>query len=87
VHAGLRRFGAGIAVALAARAEYEALSPREGEVLREIARGKSNKEIAGDLGLTESTVKSHVNSILSKLGTGDRTGAVTLAIQRGLIHL
>jgi two-component system NarL family response regulator len=87
VHAGLRRFGTGVADTLASRADYEALSPREAEVLREIARGKSNKEVAGDLGLTESTVKSHVNSILSKLGAGDRTGAVTLAIQRGLIHL
>jgi two-component system NarL family response regulator len=87
VHAGLRRFGTGVADTLASRADYEALSPQEVEVLREIARGKSNKEVAGDLGLTESTVKSHVNSILSKLGAGDRTGAVTLAIQRGLIHL
>ncbi len=63
------------------------LSAREVEVLEEIVRGKSNKEIAGVLRISEATVKSHINNILSKLGVTDRTQAATTALQRGIVHL
>jgi DNA-binding NarL/FixJ family response regulator len=63
------------------------LSAREREVLDLIVRGKSNKEIASDLGITESTVKCHFSVILMRLNVNDRTQAVVTALQRGLIHL
>lgn len=64
-----------------------ALTPREIEVLRLIARGLGNKEVADVLGTAPGTIKAHVQSILSKLGAKDRTHAVTIALQRGIIHL
>ena len=63
------------------------ITPRELEVLGLLARGLQNKEIANDLGITERTVKFHVGSILRKLDAGNRTEAVTSAVQRGLIQL
>jgi two-component system NarL family response regulator len=63
------------------------LTGRELEVLAEIVRGHSNKEIAAALKISEATVKSHINNILSKLGVNDRTQAATTALQRGIIHL
>ncbi len=63
------------------------LSTRELEVLRLMAEGKRNREIAGDLFLSEKTVKAHVSSILRKLNAEDRTEAVTIALRRGLISL
>ncbi|MBL8229543.1 MAG: response regulator transcription factor [Bryobacterales bacterium] len=86
VHRGLRSISADAASALASRIDYEELSAREMEVLQAIAHGRSNKEIAAEIGVTESTVKQHVGSILSKLGVEDRTGAVVLAMERGLIR-
>lgn len=65
----------------------ESLSGRETQVLRMLADGHANKEIAYRLGISEHTVKFHVASILSKLGAGTRTEAVTLGIRRGLIPL
>ncbi len=65
----------------------ETLTPREQEVLRELAAGRQNKEIAAKLIISERTVKFHVSAILGKLGAGNRTEAVTLAAQRGLIKL
>lgn len=64
----------------------EALTPRELEVLRLMARGLQNKEIALNLVISERTVKFHVSSILQKLNAGNRTEAVTLAIQQGLVE-
>ncbi len=64
-----------------------ALTPRELAVLRLLARGLQNKEIANELTISERTVKFHVTAVLHKLGAGNRTEAVTLAAQRGLIHL
>jgi DNA-binding NarL/FixJ family response regulator len=61
------------------------LSPREREVLRLIAAGKSNKEIATDLGVTERTAKFHVTAILTKLGAENRAGAVKIGLERGLV--
>lgn len=64
-----------------------ALTPREVEVLQLVARGQANKEIARELGAAAGTVKMHVQNILAKLGATDRTHAVTIAIQRGIIRL
>jgi len=65
----------------------EELTPREVEVLRLLADGLGNKEVALHLGISEHTVKFHISSILAKLGAGSRTEAVTLGIRRGLILL
>ena len=64
-----------------------ALTPREREVLERLARGRSNKEIAASLGVTERTVKFHVAALFTKLGAGNRTEAVTRAVQAGLVSL
>lgn len=63
------------------------LSPREIEVLRELGRGGSNKELAQRLSLSDGTVRIHLSNIFAKLGVEDRTAAVTLALRRGLIEL
>lgn len=65
----------------------ELLSQRELEVLKLMAKGAANKEIAAQLSITESTVKTHITNIFQKLDTSDRTEAVTQAIKRGIIHL
>ncbi len=67
--------------------EMDALTPREQHVLKLLTQGLQNKEIAAELVITERTVKFYVSSILSKLGAGNRTEAVTLAVQRGLVKL
>lgn len=76
-----------VARSLANRSLREELSPREIQVLSELARGGSNKEIAVSLNITEHTVKAHLKNILAKLPARDRTEAVTVALQRGIIHL
>jgi len=76
-----------IARSLATRSLREELSPREIQVLQELASGGSNKEIATVLNITEHTVKAHIKNILAKLPARDRTEAVTVALQRGIIHL
>ena len=65
----------------------ESLTERETDVLQLLAQGKTNKEIATALTITERTVKFHISSILGKLGAGNRTEAVTIAAQRGLVRL
>jgi len=87
VHAGGRRIPGVVAERLAGRVGGSELTGRELEVLKEIVRGRSNKEIAAALSISEATVKSHVNNILSKLGVDDRTQAATTALQRGIVHL
>jgi two-component system NarL family response regulator len=87
VHAGQRRIPAAIAERLAGRMGGSELTGRELEVLSEIVRGLSNREIAAALKISEATVKSHINNILSKLGVTDRTQAATTALQRGIVHL
>ncbi len=87
VHAGKTSISPAIAEKLAERAGAEDLTPREHAVLERIAAGRANKEIASDLAISEATVKTHVNNLLSKLGVSDRTNAVTVAIQRGLVHI
>ena len=87
VHAGRKRVPAEVAAELAGHAGEEELTGREIEVLRLIAKGNTNKEIAAQLFVTEETVKSHITHILSKLGVNDRTHAVTIGLQRGIIEL
>lgn len=87
VHAGSRCIPAAIAERLADRMAGSVLTARELEVLELIVNGQSNKEIGASLRISEATVKSHVNSVLSKLGVTDRTQAATTALQRGLVHL
>lgn len=76
-----------VASRLAVRRGDEALTPRELEVLREIAKGRANKEIATELAISENTVKDHLKNILGKLHVAARTEAVTAAVQRGIIEL
>jgi DNA-binding NarL/FixJ family response regulator len=85
VHAGKRVIPPEIAMELADHMMEDALTDREVEVLRMVASGTSNKMIASRLSLSEDTVKSHMKSILSKLGANDRTHAVTIAMKRGFI--
>jgi DNA-binding NarL/FixJ family response regulator len=65
----------------------EELTPTETRILQQIVAGKSNKEIAYDLNISENTVKTHVKNIFEKLGVSDRTSAATLAIRRGLVRI
>jgi DNA-binding NarL/FixJ family response regulator len=87
VHGGQKRLSAEIAAEIAEHATDDVLTPREIDVLRLIAAGNANKEIAGKLSLTEETVKSHIKNILAKLGVNDRTHAVTIGLKRGIIDL
>ena len=87
VHAGQKRIVPEVATELAEHAADDALSPREVEVLRLIARGNANKMIAAHLSITEETVKGHVKNILAKLAANDRTHAVTIGLKRGIIDL
>jgi two-component system NarL family response regulator len=87
VHAGGRRIPSVVAERLAGRVGASDLTGRELEVLKQIVGGKSNKEIAAALGISEATVKSHINNILSKLDAADRTQAATKALRRGIVHL
>ncbi len=84
---GRRHVPADLAARLADRMSRASLSSRELDVLRLLVGGKRNREIATALDITEGTVKLHVSSILGKLGAVDRTEAVTVALQRGLISL
>jgi DNA-binding NarL/FixJ family response regulator len=76
-----------VATRLKSRNGYEELTAREISVLKELARGLANKEIADKLGITEYTTKDHLKNILAKLRVADRTQAVTTALQRGIIQL
>ena len=87
VHAGEKRVPPEVAAQIAEYAAGESLSQREVDVLRLIAAGNANKEVAAQLSLTEETVKGHVRNILAKLGANDRTHAVTIGLKRGIIDL
>jgi DNA-binding NarL/FixJ family response regulator len=87
VHAGRKAMSPELAAQVAAHTGEELLTPREIDVLRLIAGGNANKEIAAQLSITEETVKSRVKNILDKLGANDRTHAVTIAVKRGIIEL
>ncbi len=87
VHSGKRLMPAEVAERLSEYFPQVALTPREVEVLELVAHGLANKEIAERLGTASGTIKMHVQNVLAKLGAADRTHAVTLAIQRGILHL
>lgn len=87
VHAGKSHIPPAIAERLAERMGAEELTPRELDVLEQIVNGKSNKEIGVELDISEATVKTHINSLLAKLGVTDRTQAATAAIRRGIVPL
>ena len=87
VHRGQTCVPPAVAAKLAERTASPELTERELEVLRLIVAGRSNKEIAGDLSISEGTVKTHVNHVLDKLGVHDRTQAATTALKRGLVRM
>ena len=87
VHAGGKRIPPVVAAQIAAHIGEELLTPREIEVLQQIAEGNRNRDIAGRLLITEETVKVHVKHVIEKLGARDRTEAVSIAIRRGIISL
>ena len=87
VHAGRKRIPPEIASEIAEHHTDDALSQREIEVLRRVSAGGANKIIAGELGISEETVKAHMRSILAKLSANDRTHAVMIALKRGIIEL
>jgi two-component system, NarL family, response regulator len=87
VHNGERCISPAIGARLAERMSHAELTAREIEILKLIAKGKSNKEIGGALGIAEVTVKLHVGHLLMKLKASDRTQATTIALQRGILHL
>lgn len=86
VHAGKKTLSAEASFELAEHATDEALTPAEVEVLRLIAAGNANKQIAAQLSITEETVKGRVKNILSKLGANDRTHAAMIGVKRGIIQ-
>lgn len=87
VHSGQRYLSPTVAARLAERASGQNLSAREVEILGLVVRGMSNKEMAGELGLAEGTVRIHLSNIFEKLGVHDRTQAAIAAVQRGFVHL
>ena len=87
VHAGKRTVSPEVSFQLAEHATDEALTPAEVRVLRLIAEGKANKEIAAQLSVSEETVKGQVRNILSKLGANDRTHAAMIGLKRGIIEI
>ena len=87
VDAGQKRIPPEVAAELAEHAADDELTQREIDVLRLIASGNANKQIADQLSIGEGTVKTHVTNILSKLGANDRTHAVTIGLKRGIIEL
>jgi DNA-binding NarL/FixJ family response regulator len=87
VHAGRKSLSPELSFELATHATEDALTPGEIDVLRLIAAGNSNKQIADKLRITEDTVKGRVRNIMSKLGANDRAHAATIGLKRGIIEL
>jgi DNA-binding NarL/FixJ family response regulator len=87
VHAGKKRIPPQLAAQLAEHMSDEDLTPREIEVLSQIAGGNRNRDIAEKLFITEETVKVHIKHIMEKLGASDRTQAVAIGVRRGIIEL
>jgi len=85
VYAGRKYIPPEVGEKLSERLNRPQLSNRELEVLKLVAQGKPNQEIATELYISESTVKYHINSVLSKLGVSDRTQAVLIALKRGIV--
>ena len=87
VHGGHKRLTSEVAAEIAEHAMDSALTPREISVLKLIAGGNANKEIAAQLHISEESAKGYVKNILAKLGANDRTHAVTIGLKRGIIDL
>jgi DNA-binding NarL/FixJ family response regulator len=87
VNEGRRHVPPEVAARLAEHLGDDDLTPRELEVLRLIRDGNRNKEIAGQLAISETTVNFHIKNLVDKLGANDRTHAVTIALRRGLLHI
>ncbi|HEX4169617.1 MAG TPA: response regulator transcription factor, partial [Bryobacteraceae bacterium] len=87
VYAGQKRVPPEVAAEIADHVTDDYLTLREIDVLRLVAAGNANKEVAAQLSITEETVKGHVKNILAKLGANDRTHAVTIGLKRGIIEL
>jgi DNA-binding NarL/FixJ family response regulator len=87
VHAGKKSLSPAVSLQLAEHATDDALTPGEVRVLKLVAEGNANKEVAALLSLSEETVKGHVRNILSKLGAKDRTHAAMIGLERGIIEL
>ena len=87
VHAGKKGIPSQIAAHLAEHMSDEALTEREIEVLRQVAEGNRNRDIATKLFISEETVKVHIKHVMEKLGASDRTQAVAIAVRRGIIQL
>jgi DNA-binding NarL/FixJ family response regulator len=87
VHAGKKRIPAQIAAQLAEHMADESLTTREVEVLKHVAEGNRNKDIADKLFISEETVKVHIKHIMEKLGASDRTQAVAIGVRRGIIQI
>jgi DNA-binding NarL/FixJ family response regulator len=87
VHSGKKRIPPDVAARLAEHVTDEALTQREKDVLKHVAGGNRNRDIAERLFISEETVKVHVKHIMEKLGANDRTEAVTIALRRGIIEL
>jgi DNA-binding NarL/FixJ family response regulator len=87
VHAGKKRIPPEIAAQLAEHLSDESLTGREIEVLKQVANGNRNRDIADQLFISEETVKVHIKHIMEKLGANDRTQAVAIGIRRGIIRL
>lgn len=87
VHSGRKVIPAEVASALAEHLGDEVLTQREEQVLRLVAHGNRNKQVAVQLSIADETVRMHMKNILSKLAANDRTHAVTIAVKRGMLHL
>jgi DNA-binding NarL/FixJ family response regulator len=87
VHAGKKRVPASVAAQIAEHMSDEELTAREIEVLRKVADGNRNRDIADLLFISEETVKVHIKHIMEKLGAKDRTQAIAIAVRRGIIEL
>ena len=87
VHSGKKPILAEIAAQLAEHYGDESLTDREVEVLRQVANGNRNRDIAEKLFISEETVKVHIKHVMEKLGAADRTQAVAIGVRRGIIHL
>jgi DNA-binding NarL/FixJ family response regulator len=85
VHSGLRHVPTEIACEMTRHLNSEELSPREMDILRSVAGGRSNKTVADRLSISEDTVKGHMRSILAKLNANDRLDAVLIAMKRGIL--
>ncbi|NOK85442.1 MAG: DNA-binding response regulator, NarL/FixJ family, contains REC and HTH domains [Chloroflexi bacterium AL-W] len=87
VYAGQYHVPPEVAQRLVVHMPRSELTVREREVLELIVKGKGNRDVAEQLSISEHTVKNHINNILNKLGVSDRTQAVTVALQRGIVYL